>query len=534
MGFTYQGHLTDANLPANGFYDFEFKLFDAPTDGNQVGATLSFYEVLVDNGYFMVELDFVFGDPNAIQPQGAKVEALAYQEIWGGGEARWLEIAVRPALILMNEPFPEDDPLMLVGSVLSPRQKITPTPYAFHALSSGTGSGQLRLAGTDNYIPRWLGTTGLEDSVIYQTDTGNVGIGPGMTNPEERLDVSWSGGVNARVGRYNYLGSCFSSAALVIGNNVRARTDGVNGIVVGQPHDVYGYRAITMSMNGIQFYGRTGTVKVGDPLDAATERMRITNEGNVGIGTTAPRSILEVVGEVGNPVTTFTTFPTSGSALSYGTQGIGLNLVRKSTGTWEAAGDGSHNAGAAIFGSIGHEGLRFVTVESTGSVNQTFTDSQIMEKIRMVINSAGNVGIGTTNPRGYKLNVAGTAYATGTWQSSDLRFKENIKTIDSPIDKIGNIRGVSFEWKTSEYKDKGFPEGRHYGVIAQEIEHTLPDVVKEGPDGEKAVSYTDLVPILAEAIKEQQKQIESLRCEVQELREVIQQHRLTATKEVLQ
>jgi hypothetical protein len=211
-----------------------------------------------------------------------------------------------------------------------------------------------------------------------------------------------------------------------------------------------------------------------------------------------------------------------------------LNLVRKSTGTWEAAGDGASNAGAAIFGSLSADGLRFVTVESTGGVNQTFTDSQIMGKIRMVINLVGNVGIGTTNPGSYKLNVAGNAYATSWNTPSDLRFKENIRTIDSPLDKIKNIRGVSFEWKTAEYQDKGFPEGRHYGVIAQQIEHTLPDVVKEGPDGEKAVSYTDLVPILAEAIKEQQKQIESLRCEVQELQEVIKQHRLTVTKEVLQ
>ncbi len=115
------------------------------------------------------------------------------------------------------------------------------------------------------------------------------------------------------------------------------------------------------------------------------------------------------------------------------------------------------------------------------------------------------------------MYVNGTGYATGGFWASDLRFKKNIKTIDSPMDKINNIRGVSFEWKRSEYQDKGLPEGEHYGVIAQEIEQVLPEIVKEGPDGDKAVSYTELVPILTEAIKEQQKQLEEQQRQVEYL-----------------
>jgi len=69
-----------------------------------------------------------------------------------------------------------------------------------------------------------------------------------------------------------------------------------------------------------------------------------------------------------------------------------------------------------------------------------------------------------------------------------------------------------------EFKEKGFPEGRHYGVVAQEVERVLPEVVKEGPGGEKSVSYTEIVPVLIEAIKEQQKEIERLKMEVTELK----------------
>ena len=140
---------------------------------------------------------------------------------------------------------------------------------------------------------------------------------------------------------------------------------------------------------------------------------------------------------------------------------------------------------------------------------------------RIVIDGpTGNVGMGA-NPGSYKLFVNGTAYATGGWMGSDLRFKQNIEQIESPIDKISKIRGVTFEWKTSEHKDKGFPEGRHFGVIAQEVEEVLPEIVREGPEGDKAVSYTELVPVLTEAIKQQQQQLEEQQKQIESLRERI-------------
>ncbi len=151
---------------------------------------------------------------------------------------------------------------------------------------------------------------------------------------------------------------------------------------------------------------------------------------------------------------------------------------------------------------------------------------------RIAIKEDGNVGVGTADPGEFKLYVNGTAYSTGGWSSSDRQFKENIETIDSALDKILSIKGVSFEWRRSEYKEKGFPDGRHFGVIAQDIEEVLPEIVKEGPDGDKAVSYTELVPILTEAIKQQQEQIENLQYEVRTLKEIMRKHTLPVTKEV--
>ena len=74
--FTYQGQLIDANQTANGLYDFQFKLFDANSAGNQLGTDINKPDVYVIDGYFTVELD--------------------YGNIFDGNN-RWLEIGVRPS-----------------------------------------------------------------------------------------------------------------------------------------------------------------------------------------------------------------------------------------------------------------------------------------------------------------------------------------------------------------------------------------------------------------------------------------------------
>lgn len=124
-----------------------------------------------------------------------------------------------------------------------------------------------------------------------------------------------------------------------------------------------------------------------------------------------------------------------------------------------------------------------------------------------------NLVIGNYNDSSYALYVNGSGYATGTFQSSDVKYKKNISSIDSPLDKILSLKGVSYEWKTEEYKDKGFSEGENYGVIAQEVEKVLPEIVREGKVSGKAVSYTQIIPVLIEAIKEQQKTINELKAQ---------------------
>ena len=97
--------------------------------------------------------------------------------------------------------------------------------------------------------------------------------------------------------------------------------------------------------------------------------------------------------------------------------------------------------------------------------------------------------------------TAGTITATDFNSTSDLNLKENIKTVDNALETVSTLRGVSFDWKET---GKG-----SYGVIAQELEEILPDLVKNGEV--KSVNYNGLIGVLIEAVKELKKEIEELK-----------------------
>ena len=120
----------------------------------------------------------------------------------------------------------------------------------------------------------------------------------------------------------------------------------------------------------------------------------------------------------------------------------------------------------------------------------------------------------------YTILIYGDAWASGgSWLSSDLRYKKNIKTYENALNTIMQCRGVSYDWRVDEYPQQRFSDSRQLGFIAQEVEKVVPDLVKEGPDGFKGLEYTKFTPIIVEAIKEQQNQIEELKAENEVLKQ---------------
>ena len=109
------------------------------------------------------------------------------------------------------------------------------------------------------------------------------------------------------------------------------------------------------------------------------------------------------------------------------------------------------------------------------------------------------------------IHVTGTIKASDdiiAYASSDIELKNNIKPIENPIDKIKSISGNSFDWNEEK---QDIYKGKDYGVIAQEIEKVLPELVVTRENGYKAVKYDKLVSLLIEGIKDLSKQIDELK-----------------------
>jgi hypothetical protein len=135
--------------------------------------------------------------------------------------------------------------------------------------------------------------------------------------------------------------------------------------------------------------------------------------------------------------------------------------------------------------------------------------------------------VGTTSPS-QKLDVSGTIHASNlnggaTTLStdasgniirtpSDKRLKKNIRKIKNALGKIMKLRGVFFDWKKEANMGSS-----SYGLIAQEVNHVIPELVSKSNEGLMSVNYPNMVAVLIEAVKEQQEQILSLKKDVEKL-----------------
>jgi hypothetical protein len=118
----------------------------------------------------------------------------------------------------------------------------------------------------------------------------------------------------------------------------------------------------------------------------------------------------------------------------------------------------------------------------------------------------------------YAFSVFGSIWANGVTYASDARFKENISDLDNPLDKVLQLHGVKYEMKKDTYSEQHFDPNPQVGMVAQEVEKIVPEVVSTGPDGFKAIDYAKLVPLLIEAIKTQQLQLDKQEKEITALK----------------
>ena len=156
-------------------------------------------------------------------------------------------------------------------------------------------------------------------------------------------------------------------------------------------------------------------------------------------------------------------------------------------------------------------------IQLVSNINISGTENRIVKfgsggslvgQTGFITDTNGNVGINIDEsadlPLTYNLEVSGSIRASqGVLTNSDERLKDNIETIDGGLERVQELRGVSFNWTNQEDKTLGF--------IAQEIKEVLPEVVKEDNKGFYQVDYSAVVPVLVEAIKDLKAEIEELK-----------------------
>jgi hypothetical protein len=241
----------------------------------------------------------------------------------------------------------------------------------------------------------------------------------------------------------------------------------------------------------------------------------------VGIGTNNPTAKLNIVGGGIRIFNGFANNSTSRPAINTSTVGnYEIRGVGGGGGATQA--DGGDDGFLRLSAGGGNSASAQSSIDITGYSNVADMLNNIVMRTagteRLRIDNVGNVGIGTSSPT-VKLQVSGDIIANSIGGSSDLRFKTNIRPVTNALDKIKALRGVYFNWNQNEFPDRQFGSNVELGFIAQEVEKIIPEIVTKDKTNEeyRSVKYDKLVALLVEAIKEQQKQIDSLTIKVNNL-----------------
>jgi hypothetical protein len=312
------------------------------------------------------------------------------------------------------------------------------------------------------------------------TDLGNVSFATTVAANSVALGTDTTGDYVGTITAGSGLSSTGATTGEGIGHTLSIATGGVtNAMLAGSiANDKLTNSSITIAGVSTALGGTISAATIGNAIGAVSSSAQVT---------------ASVFGAVSGDVTISSTGVATIAANSVA---LGTDTTGNYVGTI-TAGTGVSTTGASTGEGIAH----------TISIGQAVATSSNVQ-----FNSLG-VGMAASATAG-RIDATNDIVA---FSSSDIRFKENIKPIENPIEKIRKISGNTYDWKEENKIEHGY-EGNDVGVIAQEIEAVLPQLVQTRESGYKAVKYDKLVALLIEGIKEQQLQIEKLQLEVEGLK----------------
>ncbi len=405
---------------------------------------------------------------------------------------------------------------------------------------------------------------------------GNVGIG--TTSPASNAQVhiygsAVTGGTNANVsvgssmGTANILGTYLNGVSTGYAQFVANATfNGATWSTVNSSYDQWATSMSTTTTNGGGFF-ILHSVPGATPAWSSYLKINALN-GNVGIATTSPGTKLSIAPATAYAAPTLGT--ASGAFSMLGDDGLyGLYSGVSNTGNvWFQA--MRNDANATPYALLLNPSGGNVNIGTTSSLAKLTINSGYLyvggSPATGVSNNQGaymgwnytsgtgetdfinhrgggtggfifyNTADGTTLTQLAYINSSGdVCSASGVFNTcSDIRFKRDIVRVSSALKKINNLTGNYYYWKTDEFADRNFRKTRQLGLIAQELEKEFPELVYEDDKGYKSVDYDHFIPVLLEAIKEQQQQIEALKKQADNQQLIIEKKLLPSETIVIQ
>jgi hypothetical protein len=411
--------------------------------------------------------------------------------------------------------------------------------YDFYAASTSGKSyfaGKVGIGTTTPYAQLAVGGYGSSSEAIHGeiSLTGGIGVS-GHTTSETGMNIGGSFQSAGYEGR-GVVGSATSETGPAIGGLFQSYSSIGYGIkAIGGKYGTYAISSSFQSKavvgeaegaNSIGVYGKalennsTGVWGEGANYDfyAASTSGKSYFAGKVGIGTTTPDSQLAVGGS-GH----------SADAIHGETSnlsGAGVTGVTNSHQGFGVYGYASSLSGATYGGHFYAESPSGAGVKANGAKYGAYAESRefLGRAVFAEAQGANSIGVYAEALENNSTGVWGNGSLQDFWAvhgtyngTSSIRWKHNIVPIDDPLVKIAAIRGVYFDWDVAH-------GGKHtVGCIAEEVGKVLPEIVVYEENGidAKGMDYSKLTPLLIEAVKAQQKQIEKLKKEVEVLKKAL-------------
>ncbi|MDH4064148.1 MAG: tail fiber domain-containing protein [Acidobacteriota bacterium] len=328
-------------------------------------------------------------------------------------------------------------------------------------------------------------------SLDLSTANENTGLGSfAMSN-------TTSGGQNTAIGFSTLSGNTTGTQITALGFNAEVSANNlVNATAIGARAVVNQSNSLVLgSINGLN--GATSHVNVGIGTTTPQGRLEIATEGVANeFIVRAAFAIPQLIGRASNGTLAAPSVVVSGDRLM-SLEGEGFDTAAFRPGA------NIEILAAEDWSTTAHGGrIDFWTVPNGSTAPQR----------RMTIHQDGRVAIGTTAPADVLhvngdvrvgncvRNSAGTQIA-GTC-ASDARFKRDITPFPSLLDRVARLQPVNYFWRADQFPDRAWSAERTYGLVAQDVETVMPDLVRTMEDGYKAVDYSKLPLVLLQAVRE--------------------------------